>query len=673
MKLGLFILIAIWLVSACGGDSDSTTPESDVSAPLPPPPTNVSLQVSGTLSSANMANAILTASVGSSRFETSADEQGNYTFDIEVNEGEQNNILILDAVGIGSNQQIHYKTYVDSIENLLAIGSSINDSDQPSLKISSLHTVLSALISYENEISDAESLSRARQKYDRALIAPLSVMLGYFTGTVNGQVAELPEGVETTWDLVSNRELAISTSLALGVANTTEFEESILSLVTNPEAPSLPALDALITNYYFVGLDNYDGNGKLELFEDGTGLLTLSAFEYSVIWDLQSNALNLALEGPSSLNYIGGFLCDAFATNASVGFLNESKESMVLGAVFTYERICADNPSLNEISTSFRQFEVVKEQNLLEPTWLTAGEYTLQTPNVWINRLSTELQGAVRNFSNLTTLSVRDGNSFTLRRAIDFSIDNEVIYKEYQGIYSVDQKLLTFSLEDEETLEFNIAKLLDEGLAVLSLSGTEISVSNDTSMPSADVDVESKQRVQKSALILKNTATSFAQSGIVGWYESSYISWPSKKAVWYEYKPNGSVITYTWVDINDDGKIQATPDANNNPSEITTYTRYWRINEEGDVEHKLFFPIYRGNEAACVNASFDSFPESDCYIRESRKISLLNTIENQVHYSNNYQRYIFNGITTQTELNALSLESFIKLDSKPTLLQEAGL
>jgi hypothetical protein len=246
-----------------------------------------------------------------------------------------------------------------------------------------------------------------------------------------------------------------------------------------------------------------------------------------------------------------------------------------------------------------------------------------------------------------------------------------LIYKEYQGTFSSDQKQLIFPLEDDETFSFNIARPINNELALSSISATQVSISNDESEPDAEVDADSKRRVQKSGFIVKKDEQSFTENSIVGWYESRNVSWFKTRITWYEYRADGTVNSHIWVDQNDDNQIQQ--ETSTSQSEISSFKRYWRLNDAGNIEEKLYFPIFRGTEELCESADFDSFPEQDCYLRQTNLVSRINSFDDKLYINRQISRFRFTGISTITELNQVRPEMLRRLEAKPALIEEAGL
>lgn len=108
IRISLLFFVAL-VLSACGGGSGSTPNQVVDTPPSPPPATpTVTLQINGALVAPLLSNATITATVGDKIFDTVADEQGNYTLDIEVDEDQQEHLLILDARGVGNFSHVHF-------------------------------------------------------------------------------------------------------------------------------------------------------------------------------------------------------------------------------------------------------------------------------------------------------------------------------------------------------------------------------------------------------------------------------------------------------------------------------------------------------------------------------------------------------------------------------------
>lgn len=132
------ILLAAQLAACGGGDSDSsspstpppvnnnpptnppttppidtpTTPPSD--PPTDPAPATSKVTLSGTVTDAPIANAIVTATVGDQTFTATADANGNYSLPIEIDETDAGEFVTLTARGVGDQSYVEFKSLAGS-------------------------------------------------------------------------------------------------------------------------------------------------------------------------------------------------------------------------------------------------------------------------------------------------------------------------------------------------------------------------------------------------------------------------------------------------------------------------------------------------------------------------------------------------------------------------------
>jgi hypothetical protein len=294
IRISLLFFVAL-VLSACGGGSGSTPNQVVDTPPSPPPATpTVTLQINGALVAPLLSNATITATVGDKIFDTVADEQGNYTLDIEVDEDQQEHLLILDARGVGNFSHVHYKTYADSVANLLNIGGVLSDQAVASLRISRLQTAIAAVLAHENDVVDLDSMTTSMNTYDRLFIAPLATALTYYTTGVNGVILDLPDNASTTLELALNKtesNIAVSTLIA---ENNRTFFDVMAELFINPDFVGFSTQITSVTDtYYLIKSHVEQSSGRLDLSEGGNASIQLFSSEVSGTWDLQDRLLTL--------------------------------------------------------------------------------------------------------------------------------------------------------------------------------------------------------------------------------------------------------------------------------------------------------------------------------------------------------------------------------------------
>jgi hypothetical protein len=115
-------------LTACGGGGDDSggtnTPPTNSSPPPvnnPPPPvaTTVKLTLAGKVTDEPIPNAIVTATVGSQTFTATADANGNYSMQLEVDEADVSGFVTLSAKGVGDQSFVEFTSLAGSFESLV--------------------------------------------------------------------------------------------------------------------------------------------------------------------------------------------------------------------------------------------------------------------------------------------------------------------------------------------------------------------------------------------------------------------------------------------------------------------------------------------------------------------------------------------------------------------------
>ena len=148
------------------------------------------------------------------------------------------------------------------------------------------------------------------------------------------------------------------------------------------------------------------------------------------------------------------------------------------------------------------------------------------------------------------------------------------------------------------------------------------------------------------------------------------------EAFWYEYREDGSLFVYTWNDINRDGIMQTGGDEGE--SELEVNKRYWKLDENGDIIDRAYLPIFPVNEDTCSELSFETFPETDCFLRQEGKLTFLNQFDEFMYVNRtfnrfNYTAFAYAGEPTRLSTNVIGPEYLRRLPQMPVELQNAGL
>jgi hypothetical protein len=153
------VLLASQL-AACGGGGGSSAPPvsnnpppSGNDNPSPPAPTKVSLKLKGTVTDAPIPNAVVTATVGSQTFTTTADANGVYSLDVEVEEGNVSDFVTLSGKGVGEQSYVEFRSLAGSFQSLVAAAGTdkeLSSEESRSTQITNVSTAEAVLLQEAN-------------------------------------------------------------------------------------------------------------------------------------------------------------------------------------------------------------------------------------------------------------------------------------------------------------------------------------------------------------------------------------------------------------------------------------------------------------------------------------------------------------------------------------------
>ena len=104
------ILLMTQLAACGGGGGDDDTP--------PPTPATVALTFKGTVTDAPIANAAVTVKVGDQSFTTTADANGVYSIEVEIEEDDADGFVTLSARGAGDQAFVEFTSLAGSFAAL---------------------------------------------------------------------------------------------------------------------------------------------------------------------------------------------------------------------------------------------------------------------------------------------------------------------------------------------------------------------------------------------------------------------------------------------------------------------------------------------------------------------------------------------------------------------------
>ncbi|RZQ55114.1 hypothetical protein C1E23_00330 [Pseudoalteromonas phenolica] len=175
-----------------------------------------SVTITGIVTDKPIVNANLTIFAGSASVNAFADETGRYTATFSVDESEADSLVQIRATGLGDQNNVEFVSQLNSMNKLVEQagedGELISD-ENFGVNITNVSTAEYALLTREGEaFSTDEELQQALLNVDAEEKLKLAALIKI---VVDNDDYELPEGVESTLDLVDDE------------ATATEFEQAV--------------------------------------------------------------------------------------------------------------------------------------------------------------------------------------------------------------------------------------------------------------------------------------------------------------------------------------------------------------------------------------------------------------------------------------------------------------
>jgi hypothetical protein len=316
-RLGKAVLATLMLsaLTACGGGGGSGSNNNGGSGNnggggtvIPPAPTLSRLTLTGTVTDAPIANAVVTATIGSQAFTATADANGNYSVEVAVEESATGGFITLTAKGAGSQSYVEFTSLVGAFNALKTQAGSdsiLSSSENFATQITNVSTALAVLLRQANGGQPVNSPT---------LIETLS-------STLNGQqLLELATAIKLLVDQADDYPMpAGQTSLQALLTDTTAREQLVTdvyeqdpaafnntsnaivadSTLTQPiTAATLPsALTAVSLNAQ--DAETYAESDRAVSYTfntDGTGTASTGTWHRNMTWSISGASVEIAYE-----------------------------------------------------------------------------------------------------------------------------------------------------------------------------------------------------------------------------------------------------------------------------------------------------------------------------------------------------------------------------------------
>ncbi|MGH8175633.1 MAG: carboxypeptidase-like regulatory domain-containing protein [Steroidobacter sp.] len=344
------LLLATQL-TACGGGDDNdpapvTPPPTGNTPPPPPPPepAKANLTLSGRVTDAPIANAVVTATVGDEIFTANADANGDYTLEIEIEETDVGAFVTLNARGVGEQAFVEFTSLAGSFQSLAAQAGdddTLSNDENFSTQITNVSTAEAVLLTEANGglpvTTDAlrQSLGTAINGQD-----VLDLATAIKLAVDDAANYPLPEGQTSILELASNataRQAFINEVYEqdpdnFSAAQTAIAADPTLSQpLTMADVPSDLTAAMLSTDVGFSF--NYSNRVSSYTFEqDGAGFSTGGSFDQAMTWAIEGSTIRVTFTQPIETVSYDTENCDGTVRQVEAHYTSEGVTLSLLNA-----------------------------------------------------------------------------------------------------------------------------------------------------------------------------------------------------------------------------------------------------------------------------------------------------------------------------------------------------
>ncbi|MCG7550419.1 REJ domain-containing protein [Pseudoalteromonas sp. Of7M-16] len=259
-------------------------------------PIQIAFSVTGKVTDAPIPFAQVTMQIGEATFEANADENGDYTLDVAVDESQAAELVKLSAKGINDKSTVSLVSQLNSVSTIKeAAGDDnlVNAEELFDVNVTNVTTAEYALLArdtqgYSNNAELNDAKARISSQEQLTLAAVLKAVIDHGVA--------LPDGVNSTLELAKNSEL-VDELLDNLTETQPELVEQIKSEITNDETLVAPVAFAPNGTYYLLETNYVDGlDYKLAFYEDQRGLLSTADKRIPFSWAQNGKEVTINLD-----------------------------------------------------------------------------------------------------------------------------------------------------------------------------------------------------------------------------------------------------------------------------------------------------------------------------------------------------------------------------------------
>ncbi|WP_462146478.1 PKD domain-containing protein [Pseudoalteromonas gelatinilytica] len=290
---------AIVVVSLIVTDDDAATATAKVSIELKRKV--LSLKITGIVTDEPIINSSVAVQIGDQQFEVTADAEGRYSVNIEVDDSDADELVKLVALGNNAiDPDVEFISQLKSIATLISQAGSdgtLSKDENFGVNITNVSTAEFALLSRNGADIDSE------QALDKALLAVDAdeklLLAAIIKIIVDDPNFSLPEGINSTLQLVTSQQETANFVNNVNYSNAKLIEDTKTAIKRDTDLVD-NSFSSVVGSHLIVSPKYYTKHSasQIEFYTDGTGRYIDTSFDVVFSWTQQDGVVNTILSEP---------------------------------------------------------------------------------------------------------------------------------------------------------------------------------------------------------------------------------------------------------------------------------------------------------------------------------------------------------------------------------------
>lgn len=458
------VLLATQLAACGGGGGSSAPPVTNNPPPLnnnPPPapqPTKVSLKLKGAVTDAPIPNAIVTATVGTQTFTTTADADGVYSLDIEIEESHTGDFITLNGKGVGAQSHVEFRSLAGSFQALAAAAGSdktLSSDEHRSTQITNVSTAEAVLLQEANggqPITSDTALTSLGGGIDAQHMLDLAATIKLLVD--HAADYPMPAGQTSILALATNTEARKKLIDEVAAKDPAVFAQAQTAIAADPTLVR-PLTAAAVHDFTAAMLStdpgfsfNYTNRVAGYTFNsDGTGSVSTGTADSPMTWKIDGSTLRVTFDQPVETVSFDTENCAGdvrqveahyVTKDLSLAFLSQRTVATTERSHITY----ADCPSLAARDVSLTSARTILTEGDAQPIELATLKDSTHSIYVYNSATHTVMADVADLHADGTATTRLLNQSFTWKldaagRVVEATFDNGTT-AEYRVLRDVD-------------------------------------------------------------------------------------------------------------------------------------------------------------------------------------------------------------------------------------------